>query len=84
MNYDDFISEQKFIHAVSLTYVWYVLICILYMQQYKIGPNDDIKAKKVGQSKIAMCIYHVTTCCYICRARKAKREERKERAKRCV
>jgi ankyrin repeat protein len=33
MNYDDFISEQKFIHA-----------------QYKIGPGDDIKAKKVGRN----------------------------------
>ena len=51
MNYDDFICEQKFIHAVSCQTV--IELCIietlqpLTIQQYKIGPNDDLKAKKV-------------------------------------
>ena len=47
MNCDDFISEQKFIHAVSNAQYGCTLEIRTLMQQYKIGPDDDIKAKKV-------------------------------------
>ena len=68
INYDDFISEQKYIHAVSHSlitasystmtlYMYFGHLSCTYMylpQQYKLGPNDDIKAKKVCTYTVCM------------------------------
>ena len=58
INYTDFLTEQKFVHAVRLVFVcventvcFTILVCMttlawcLCLQSYKLGPKDDIKAK---------------------------------------